>query len=182
MDWEWRRCFVSREEEEVNSGWEKQQPPRQGLDPSCLFLVAWDVGMGLPPLYFLLSSLSKSPVRRASGGEHAYGQCSEFRESYHWVLALNRIRRLRTRGWNRQGREAGCQLWFSSFSQWAQPSVQLCQYPGPELVLFVSLCCLSDECQQEKSLMIGTFSPLQIFLINRKSNIRVYRSWYFFPQ
>lgn len=88
----------NREEKEVNSGWEKQQPPQQGLNPSCLFLVTWDVGMGLPPLVLPQSYLPSLSHPQWAGGENAYVQCSKFREeSYHRVLALNRIRRLRTR-------------------------------------------------------------------------------------
>ena len=87
----------NREEKEVNSGWEKQQPPQQGLNPSRLFLVTWDVGMDHP--WFFLSHTSPLLSHpQGAGGENAYVQRSKFREeSYHRVLALNRIRRLRTR-------------------------------------------------------------------------------------
>lgn len=159
MDWEWRRCLSNREEEEVNSGWETA--PKTRPEP---FLLVCGLGCGhgsatlaLPPQ---LPSLSH-PWR--AGGEHAYGQCSEFREeSYHRVLALNRIRRLRTRGWNRQEGRLAVSCGFPAFHNGAQPSVQLCQYPG--LSLFCLFPCVVSlmSANKKSPCEVRTFSTSNI--------------------
>lgn len=91
-------------------------------------------------------------------------------------LSTEQNKETKDQGVKQTGKGAGGQLWFSSFAQWGSAFGPGLPIPRPVLVLFVSLCCLSGECQQEKVLVkSGTFSPLQIFLINRKSNICVYR-------
>ena len=91
-------------------------------------------------------------------------------------LSTEQNKETKDQGVKQTGKGAGGQLWFSSFAQWGSALGPGLPIPRPVLVLFVSLCCLSSECQQEKVLVkSGTFSPLQIFLINRKSTICVYR-------
>lgn len=160
----------------------KTTAPKTRPEPFLLVPGGLGCGHGSATLASSSAPLSKSPVK---GWWWAclWSVLRVQRRELSPSLSTEQNKETKDRGWNRQGREAGCQLWFSSFSQWGSALGPALPIPRPELVLFVSLCCLSDECQQEKVLVkSGTFSPLQIFLINRKSNIRVYRSWYFFPQ